>query len=55
MLIVQGMSAQQAASTLGVSIETVRSHIKSLLDKTGTERQTDLVRLALSALSPANA
>lgn len=53
-LIVQGMTIQSAATTLGISLETVRTHLKHLLAKTGAQRQADLVRLAMSALAPAS-
>lgn len=53
-LIVQGMTTSEAADSLGVSLVTVKSHLKSLFIKTGTDGQTDLVRLAMSALAPAS-
>jgi DNA-binding CsgD family transcriptional regulator len=40
-----------AAST-GTSVYTVRSHLRNLFQKTGTRRQSDLVRLVLSLPSP---
>lgn len=54
LLVVQGMTVQTAAATLGVSVETARTHLKNLLAKTGTQRQAELVRLAMSALAPAS-
>jgi DNA-binding CsgD family transcriptional regulator len=36
------------AASLGVSLATVRTHIRALFDKTGVRRQAELVRLALA-------
>ena len=52
MLIVQGMTIAEAAETLGISLPTAKTHLARLFDKTGTSRQADLVRLAMSALAP---
>ena len=52
MLLVQGMTISEAAEALGISIPTAKTHLARLFDKTGTSRQTDLVRLAMSALAP---
>lgn len=52
MLLVQGMSLADAAGTLGISMPTAKTHLAHLFEKTGTSRQADLVRLAMSALSP---
>lgn len=54
LLIVHGKTTQEAADALGISLATAKTHIARLLDKTGTERQIDLVRLAMSALAPAS-
>lgn len=43
--LVNGMSAEQVAELKGRSIATVRSQVRCLLAKTGSERQADLVRL----------
>jgi DNA-binding CsgD family transcriptional regulator/GAF domain-containing protein len=51
-LLVQGMTIQEAAETLGISVPTAKTHLAHLFSKTGTGRQTDLVRLAMGALSP---
>lgn len=49
-----GMSLASAASSLGVARTTARTHLQRIFDKTGSRRQSDLVRLvALGAeLSP---
>ncbi|MCT7361107.1 helix-turn-helix transcriptional regulator [Thalassolituus pacificus] len=44
----RGDSADMIASTLNREISTVRSHIKSMLRKTDTRRQTELVARVLS-------
>lgn len=43
-----GKSATEIAPELNISLHTARSHIKHLLQKTGTKRQPKLVRLLLS-------
>lgn len=44
-LIAQGLSPEDCAARLGVSINTVRSQLRSLFRKTNTERQVELVGL----------
>ncbi len=46
-LIGQGQSVQQIGTTLGITPETVRQHIKALFAKTGTSRQSEVVRLCM--------
>ena len=46
-----GLSLGEAAAKRGRSIATMRTHLASILAKTGTARQSDLVRL-LSQLPP---
>ena len=51
----QGWSLDQASEAWGVSLSTVRTHLKSIFIKTDTSRQVDLVRKLLSGpamLSP---
>lgn len=43
-----GGSYKEVARRLGISVETVRSHIKDIYPKTRVKRQADLVRLILS-------
>ncbi|MFC5435017.1 helix-turn-helix transcriptional regulator [Rhodanobacter umsongensis] len=45
--MMQGMSLAQAAERGGVTINTMRTHLRSLFDKTQTRRQAELVRLLL--------
>ena len=40
-----GLGPADIASANGVSIHTVRTHLKHLFDKTGVSRQSDLIRL----------
>lgn len=46
--IVQGLSPQQIANKLHVSYNTVRSQLKSVFQKTSTNKQSELVNLVLS-------
>lgn len=48
--IVQGDRATQIASSFGISIATVRTHIRHILCKTGTRDQLELVRLFMPLL-----
>ena len=48
-LLADGYRLDAAAGQLGIGRETARTHLARSLHKTGTERQTDLVRLALAA------
>jgi DNA-binding CsgD family transcriptional regulator len=51
-LLANGKHIESAATLLGVSIHTVRTHLKHIFSKTETSSQSDLVRLILSAPSP---
>jgi DNA-binding CsgD family transcriptional regulator len=53
-LLLQGRDMQEVASGLGLTLETARFHAKRVLSKTGTRRQTELMRLMLSLPSPDN-
>jgi DNA-binding CsgD family transcriptional regulator/PAS domain-containing protein len=46
--LVQGRRVEDAADELGISVHTARTQLKRALAKTGTGRQAELVRLALS-------
>lgn len=48
-LLVQGGSPKGIAAELQITMNTARTHIKRILSKTGTNRQSELMRLALSA------
>jgi DNA-binding CsgD family transcriptional regulator len=43
----QGQSADEIAHHLGISVETVRTHIRRVLSKTATGRQGELISLVL--------
>lgn len=47
--LAEGQSIAEAAAFLNVSLYTARTHLKSILCKTGTHRQAALVRLLLLA------
>lgn len=47
-LVAEGISLEEAAEALLVSIQTVRSHLKSVFSKTGVTRQAELVALLLT-------
>lgn len=47
-ILMQGRSAEDAASELAISINTARTHLKHLFSKTCTTRQGDLISLLLS-------
>ena len=44
-----GETVEQIAVAHGVRVSTVRAQVRSIFEKTGVHRQTELVRLALSA------
>lgn len=47
-ILTRGARPQEAADELGVSQTTIAFHIRNLLQKTGTNRQTDLIALILA-------
>jgi DNA-binding CsgD family transcriptional regulator/PAS domain-containing protein len=49
-LLSRGLSLEEAAKTRGVSMNTARSHLKHAFAKTGTARQSELMRLVLSGV-----
>lgn len=49
--LARGLSLVEIARESGNSLNTVRTHVKRSLAKTGVRRQADLVRLALRAPS----
>ncbi len=51
-LLSQGNSLEEAAEVRGVSINTIRSHLRNIFLKTDTRRQGDLVRLVLTGVAP---
>ena len=53
-ILAEGMTVTEAGHALQVSLNTVKSHLKSLFAKTGTNRQAELMRLALTTMPPAS-
>lgn len=51
-LIVAGHDLVDAAGRLGVSVNTARTHLQRMYDKTGVRTQPALVRVLLSVVSP---
>jgi DNA-binding CsgD family transcriptional regulator len=47
-----GGGIHNVADALGMSAETVKTHLGNLYEKTGAKRQADLVRLALRFSNP---
>jgi DNA-binding CsgD family transcriptional regulator len=46
--LLQGRSVEEGALALGIRVATARTHLKRIFTKTGSKRQSDLVRLLLS-------
>lgn len=46
-LLLEGLPPAQSARRLGISVHTVRSQLRELFAKTGTRRQSELVRVLL--------
>jgi DNA-binding CsgD family transcriptional regulator len=44
--VASGLAPQEAAETLGIGLETVKTHLQHIFQKTGTARQAELVALA---------
>jgi DNA-binding CsgD family transcriptional regulator len=49
--MVKGMDVADISGDLGITIHTVRGHLKRLFAKTGTHRQPDLIRVLLTGLA----
>ncbi len=52
--LASGASLEEAAASLGVSRNTVRSQLQSVFQKTGTNRQVELVRVLLNSAATAS-
>jgi DNA-binding CsgD family transcriptional regulator len=48
--LVQGRSVEEIAGEAGISVETVRTHLKRILSKTSTARQCELIALVLRSV-----
>lgn len=51
-LLAEGRDLANAADSLGVSINTLRTHLQRMFDKTGARSQSNLISLLLSAEAP---
>jgi DNA-binding CsgD family transcriptional regulator len=47
-LLLQGMEIRGISGHLGTTLETARFHVKRILTKTGSRRQSELVRRMLA-------
>lgn len=54
LLLSDGRSPREIAETIGVTENTVRSQIKSIYNKTGVKRQSELIRLLVSQSWPSS-
>jgi DNA-binding CsgD family transcriptional regulator len=52
LLLVEGLTLDEAAARQGVSRHTARSQLRSIFAKTGVTRQTELLRLVLRSVVP---
>jgi DNA-binding CsgD family transcriptional regulator len=48
--LLQGKSVDEAAATMGITVNTARAYLKRIYNKTGVRRQPELVRLLLLGL-----
>ena len=48
--LAQGMDIREAAEGMDVTVQTARTYLKSLFEKTGTNRQADLVRTLITTM-----
>ena len=51
-MVSEGAPPADIARSLGVSINTIRTHLSHVFEKTGTKRQADLIRLLASLARP---
>ncbi|MDX7952426.1 helix-turn-helix transcriptional regulator [Lichenihabitans sp. Uapishka_5] len=51
-MVVGGQTQGEIASTLGLAVSTVKTHLLRLFEKTGSKRQADLIKLATSLSAP---
>jgi DNA-binding CsgD family transcriptional regulator len=51
-LLCDGSSLEESAAHRGVTMNTARSQLKQIFFKTGTSRQSELVRLVLAGIAP---
>jgi DNA-binding CsgD family transcriptional regulator len=51
MLLANGSSIQEAADTMNIQLTTARTHLRSIFNKLGVSRQSDLVRQVLNSVT----
>jgi len=51
MLLADGLSTDEVAQSLSISLNTVRVHLRAIFAKTGVDRQSALVRLLLNSVA----
>jgi DNA-binding CsgD family transcriptional regulator len=49
-LLLQGKSVEEAAAVMGITVNTARTRLKRIYNKTGVRRQPELVRRLLLGL-----
>ncbi|MFK0570372.1 helix-turn-helix transcriptional regulator [Endozoicomonas sp.] len=49
--LANGLSLEEAATSLGIRRNTARAHLRSIFSKTGIKRQSDLVRIFLNSVA----
>ena len=54
-LLTTNIDLGDAAASLGIALTTARTHLQHIFEKTGTNRQPELMKLVLSALPGAPA
>lgn len=52
MPLLEGKTIEEASAMLGIAEATTRTHLKRLLSKTGTNRQSELIQTVMRALPP---
>lgn len=51
-MVLNGGGVKDIADRMSLSQATVKTHLQHVFDKTGTHRQSDLIRLLLGLRSP---
>lgn len=51
-LMMQGLTPNEISEQIGVAVSTARTHLLRIFQKTGTDRQADLIRLVASLVIP---
>jgi FixJ family two-component response regulator len=51
-MLASGLDLKDAAEAIGITVLTARTYLKTIFEKTGANRQADLVRILISAVPP---